>query len=285
MMMLMITFLLMMMLLLFMTAMPILRMFTFGSRSIMAYSVAEPRYAPLNWLATLNSSSVLVLMVDLMMSITISGETEFDSRFRARIDLFDSRQLQRRLQIGSVRLQLAAESDSTLEFSASDLNKFAHFSSEMYLMLFRLISVSSESLSPAFLITSSMYVLLGASCGNTLRGVAEQCSWKVTPRMSAMSWMSVAVAIWRAALYSSLRVPGSSTTSTFFCSSSSSLSYSFFTGASGSLGTYTFPLFVPASHLTFSGLSGSARAAAFRPSWSFILFSSPFHSVASFLHL
>ena len=28
---------------------------TFGRRSIMAYSVAEPRYAPLNWLATRNS--------------------------------------------------------------------------------------------------------------------------------------------------------------------------------------------------------------------------------------
>ena len=35
------------------------------------------------------TSRVLVLMVDLMMSITISGETEFDSRLRARIDLFD----------------------------------------------------------------------------------------------------------------------------------------------------------------------------------------------------
>ena len=62
---------------------------------------------------------------------------------------------------------MAAERDSTFEFSASDLNRLAHFSSEMYLMLFRLISVSSESLSPAFLITSSMFVLLGASCGNT----------------------------------------------------------------------------------------------------------------------
>ena len=80
-------------------------------------------------------------MVDLMMFITISGETELDSKLRARMDLFDweiqqlyfkhnillalgmiftSRQLQSRLQIGSVRLQLAAENDSTFEFSASD---------------------------------------------------------------------------------------------------------------------------------------------------------------------
>ena len=35
------------------------------------------------------TSSVLVLTVDLMMFITISGETEFDSKFSARIDLFD----------------------------------------------------------------------------------------------------------------------------------------------------------------------------------------------------
>merc|ERR1719245_2155328 len=123
-----------------------------------------------------------------MMFITISGETELDSKLRARMDLFDSRQLQS-------RLQLAAENDSTFEFSANDLNKLAHFSSEMYLMLFKLMSVSSESLSDAFLITSSMFVLFGASWGKTLRGVAEQCSWKVTPRMSAMSWISVAVAI------------------------------------------------------------------------------------------
>ena len=47
---------------------------------------------------------------------------------------FTSKQLHRRLQIGSVRLQLAAERDSTFEFSARDLNKFDHFSSEMYLM-------------------------------------------------------------------------------------------------------------------------------------------------------
>ena len=80
-------------------------------------------------------------MVDLMMFITISGETELDSKLRARMDLFDweiqqlyfkhnillalgmiftSRQLQSRLQIGSVRLQFAAENDSTFEFSASD---------------------------------------------------------------------------------------------------------------------------------------------------------------------
>ena len=80
-------------------------------------------------------------MVDLMMFITISGETELDSKLRARMDLFDweiqqlyfkhnillalgmiftSRQLQSRLQIGSVRLQLAAENDSTFEFSAND---------------------------------------------------------------------------------------------------------------------------------------------------------------------
>ena len=76
-----------------------------------------------------------------MMFITISGETELDSKLRARMDLFDweiqqlyfkhnillalgmiftSRQLQSRLQIGSVRLQLAAENDSTFEFSAND---------------------------------------------------------------------------------------------------------------------------------------------------------------------
>ena len=80
-------------------------------------------------------------MVDLMMFITISGETELDSKLRARMDLFDwemhklyfkhnillalaliftSRQLQSKLQIGSVRLQLAAENDSTFEFSAND---------------------------------------------------------------------------------------------------------------------------------------------------------------------
>ena len=35
------------------------------------------------------TSRVLVPMVDLMMSMTIPGDTEFDSRFRERIDLFD----------------------------------------------------------------------------------------------------------------------------------------------------------------------------------------------------
>ena len=36
------------------------------------------------------------------------------------LEIFTSRQLQSRLQIGSVRLQFAAENDSTFEFSASD---------------------------------------------------------------------------------------------------------------------------------------------------------------------
>ena len=197
----------------------------------------------------------------------------------------------------------------------------------MYLMLFRLISVSSESLSPAFLITSSMFVLLGASCGNTCKEiwlsvrVQDHCCWilpfcksapmpcHVSTWFDCLEWSGWTVLLeshtkdvgdvldvrccrhlecsaeerifhhvshlssfhhishlsgWPTKLreinlYSSLRVPGSSTTSVFFCSSSSSLSYSFLTwnnimmammtmlmmvmmrkmltGASGSLGT------------------------------------------------
>ena len=54
-----------------------------------AYSTAEPRNWPENWLATRSSSSPLLLAVDLIISTTMSGDTEFDSRFRDLIVLFD----------------------------------------------------------------------------------------------------------------------------------------------------------------------------------------------------
>ena len=72
----------------------------------------------------------------------------------------------------SVMSQLAAERLSTIEFSARAVNSFSHFSVEIYLMLFRLISCNSPSLAAACLITSSIFVLLGASAGKTFSAVA-----------------------------------------------------------------------------------------------------------------
>ena len=62
---------------------------TLGSSSMMAYSSAEPRNWPVNWLDTRSSSSPLVLAVDLMMVSTMSAVIELDSRFRARSVLLD----------------------------------------------------------------------------------------------------------------------------------------------------------------------------------------------------
>ena len=62
---------------------------TLGRSSMMAYSSAEPRNCPVNWFVTFSSSRPFVLAVDLMMLITMSAVMEFDSRFRARMVLFD----------------------------------------------------------------------------------------------------------------------------------------------------------------------------------------------------
>merc|ERR1712025_716551 len=133
--------------------------------SIIAYSVAAPRNCPENWFATLSSSSPLVLMVALMISNTMAEDTEFDSKLRDRIVLLDSRHSHKFLTIESVRSQLAAERDSTAELSFKAVKRAAHFWSEICLILFRFISISSPSFAAACLITSSMFVELGASAG------------------------------------------------------------------------------------------------------------------------
>ena len=60
---------------------------------MIAYSVAEPKNCPENWLAILSSSSPLVLIVALIISNTIAEETELDSRLSALMVLLDYKQI------------------------------------------------------------------------------------------------------------------------------------------------------------------------------------------------